>query len=175
MDFNHTFFKKDVYDLFKDNFDSQNEDTKPTIQKSTILDLEKIQDKILGDKDSEPTALDAKIKKSLSGKYKRKNSKFLSGKEINKNLRDSFKKMGLISEKKEEMLVIRKMPIITNEEFDKIEKSYSYKDDKDVLQNLADYLKNVNCLFNLSISCLTSAVNFFILSSYLSLFLDNIL
>ena len=42
MDFNHTFFKKDVYDLFKDNFDSQNEDTKPTIQKSTILDLEKI-------------------------------------------------------------------------------------------------------------------------------------
>ena len=100
MDFNHTFFKNDVYDLFKDNFDSQNEETKPTIQKSTILNLEKMQDKILGEKDSEPTALDAKIKKSLSGKYKRKNSKFLSGKEINKNLRDSFKKMGLISEKK---------------------------------------------------------------------------
>ena len=155
MDFNHTFFKNDVYDLFKDNFDSQNEETKPTIQKSTILNLEKMQDKILGEKDSEPTALDAKIKKSLSGKYKRKNSKFLSGKEINKNLRDSFKKMGLISEKKEEMLVIRKMPIITNEEFDKIEKSYSYKDDKDVLQNLADYLKNVNCNYK-SPSCFNS-------------------
>ena len=66
--------KGEDWNPFKDFFETPNEDMIPTVQKSTILDLDSFQKEVLDNKDSELTALDKKINRSLSGKLKRKNS-----------------------------------------------------------------------------------------------------
>ena len=71
---NSALLKQESSNPFKEFFETPNEDLIPTIQKSTILDLDSLQKKVFGEKDLELTALDKKINRSLSGKLKRKNN-----------------------------------------------------------------------------------------------------
>ena len=143
--------KGEDWNPFKDFFETPNEDMIPTVQKSTILDLDSFQKEVLDNKDSELTALDKKINRSLSGKLKRKNSKFVSEDEFkNPNLdNESLKKLGIISDKDKNMLIIREMPKISQEQYDKMEKAYlnSGNNNNNILQNLYNHLNNVNCNF----------------------------
>ena len=142
--------KGEDWNPFKDFFETPNEDLIPTIQKSTILDLDSLQKKVFGEKDLELTALDKKINRSLSGKLKRKNSKFISEDEIkNTNIRESLKSMNLLSEENNNMLILRKMTNISQEQYDKMEKAYlnSGNNNNNILQNLYNHLNNVNCNF----------------------------
>ena len=137
---------------FKEYFENQEQNLIP-VQKSTVGNMDKFQEKILGKKDVEDTSLDIKVNSNLSGKFIRRNSKFLSSKEIiRKDIRDSLKKIGVIEEKVDELLTIRNMPNITEEQFNKIQKE---KIEGKVLDNLFQHLKNVNCNFK-STSCLNS-------------------
>ena len=137
---------------FKEYFENQEQNLIP-VQKSTVGNMDKFQEKILGKKDVEDTSLDIKVNSNLSGKFIRRNSKFLSSKEIiSKDIRDSLKKIGVIEEKVDELLTIRNMPNITEEQFNKIQKE---KIEGKVLDNLFQHLKNVNCNFK-STSCLNS-------------------
>ena len=134
---------------FKEYFENQEQNLIP-VQKSTIGNMDKFQEKILGKKDVEDTSLDIKVNSNLSGKFIRRNSKFLSSKEIiRKDIRDSLKKIGVIEEKVDELLTIRNMPNITEEQFNKIQKE---KIEGKVLDNLFQHLKNVNCNFK-SLGC----------------------
>ena len=135
-------YNEETINQFKEYFEAADEGINPTFQKSTIMLAEKFHKMILEDKDLELTALDKKLDKS----FKRRSSKFLN--EIkDKNLGNSMKKIGLLSEPNENVLVVRKLPKITIEQYDKIEKEYIYKDNKNIIQNLYDYLNNVNCYF----------------------------
>ena len=147
---NHKSHNEETINQFKDYFETSTEDMNPTFQKSTILVSEKFHEMILGDKDLELTALDIKLNKS----FKRKSSKFLN--EIkDQNLSNSLKKIGVLSEPNENVLIVRKMPKITNDQYDKLEKEYIYKDNKNIIKNLYDYLTNVNCYFR-NPNCLNS-------------------
>ena len=121
MQKNLTFFKDEISSQYEKFFETQSEDTTPTVQKSTILNIDNYKEKVLGDKDPESTLLEIKIDRSISGKLKRKNSKFIFiGKEDEKVLRDSLVKKGIIAEKKDDnTLIVRKMHLITNEQYDK--------------------------------------------------------
>ena len=135
-------YNEETINQFKEYFETADEEINPTFQKSTIMLAEKFHKMILEDKDLELTALDKKLDKS----FKRRSSKFLN--EIkDKNLGNSMKKIGLLSEPNENVLVVRKLPKITIEQYDKIEKEYIYKDNKNIIQNLYEYLNNVNCYF----------------------------
>ena len=135
-------YNEETINQFKEYFETADEGINPTFQKSTIMLAEKFHKMILEDKDLELTALDKKLDKS----FKRRSSKFLN--EIkDKNLGNSMKKIGLLSEPNENVLVVRKLPKITIEQYDKIEKEYIYKDNKNIIQNLYEYLNNVNCYF----------------------------
>ena len=147
---NSALLKQESSNPFKEFFETPNEDLIPTIQKSTILDLDSLQKKVFGEKDLELTALDKKINRSLSGKLKRKNSKFISEDEIkNTNIRESLKSMNLLSEENNNMLILRKMTNISQEQYDKMEKDYlnSGNNNNDILQNLHNHLNTVNCNF----------------------------
>ena len=101
MNNNITFFKDEISSQYDNFFETPSEDTAPTVQKSTILNIDNFQEKVLGDKDAESTLLDIKIDRSLSGKLKRKNTKFIFiENEDEKILGDSLKKKGILSEKK---------------------------------------------------------------------------
>ena len=133
---------------FKEYFENQEEEINPTFQKSTIMSLEKFQEMILGEKESELTALDKKLDQTLGEKHGGLSSKLLSFNKLqDPKLENSLKKMGLLSEKKEDVLIVRKMPIIIQEQFDQIEKEYIFKDNKNILFDLYEYLKKVNCNF----------------------------
>ena len=135
-------YNEETINQFKEYFETADEGINPTFQKSTIMLAEKFHKMILEDKDLELTALDKKLDKS----FKRRSSKFLN--EIkDKNLGNSMKKIGLLSEPNENVLIMRKLPKITIEQYDKIEKEYIYKDNKNIIQNLYEYLNNVNCYF----------------------------
>ena len=146
---NSALLKPDSSNPFNEFFETPNEDLIPTVQKSTILDLDSLQEKVLGQKDLELTALDKKINRSLSGKLKRKNSKFISEDEIkNKNIRESLKSMNLLSEGENNMLILRKLTNISQEQYDKMEKDYlNSGDNNNILQNLHNHLNTVNCNF----------------------------
>ena len=146
---NSALLKPDSSNPFNEFFETPNEDLIPTVQKSTILDLDSLQEKVLGQKDLELTALDKKINRSLSGKLKRKNSKFISEDEIkNKNIRESLKSMNLLSEEENNMLILRKLTNISQEQYDKMEKDYlNSGDNNNILQNLHNHLNTVNCNF----------------------------
>ena len=147
---NSALLKQESSNPFKEFFETPNEDLIPTIQKSTILDLDSLQKKVFGEKDLELTALDKKINRSLSGKLKRKNTKFISEDEIkNTNIRESLKSMNLLSEENNNMLILRKMTNIPQEQYDKMEKDYlnSGNNNNDILQNLHNHLNTVNCNF----------------------------
>ena len=144
---NLTFFKEEISSQYEKFFETPSEDTTPTVQKSTILNIDNYKEKVLGDKEPESTLLEIKIDRSISGKLKRKNSKFIFiGKEDEKALGDSLAKKGILAEKKDDnTLIVRKMPLITNEQYDKLEKEYIYKDNENVLGKLYEYLSKVNC------------------------------
>ena len=115
-------YNEETINQFKEYFETADEETNPTFQKSTIMLAEKFHKMILEDKDLELTALDKKLDKS----FKRRSSKFLN--EIkDKNLGNSMKKIGLLSEPNENVLVVRKLPKITIEQYDKIEKNIFIK------------------------------------------------
>ena len=157
MNNNITFFKDEISSQYDNFFETPSEDTAPTVQKSTILNIDNFQEKVLGDKDAESTLLDIKIDRSLSGKLKRKNTKFLFiENEDEKILGDSLKKKGILSEKKDDnTLIVRKMPLISNEQYDKLEKEYIYKDNENILAGLYEYLSKVNCNYK-SRTCFNS-------------------
>ena len=147
---NSTLLNEHVCNQFQEFFETPNEDIIPTIQKSTILDLDSLQQKVLGEKDSELTALDKKINRSLSGKIKRKSSKFILENEIkDTNIKESLKNLHILSEENSDMLILRKMTKISQEQYDKMEKEYlnSGNNNNNILQNLHNHLNNVNCNF----------------------------
>ena len=154
---NPTFSKDEISSQFEVFFETPNEDITPTIQKSTILSIDKYQEKVLGYKDPESTLLDIKIDRSLSGKLKRKNTKFIFIDQTDeKILRDSLEKKGILSEKTDDnTLNIRKMPLITNEQYDKLEREYIYNENYDKLGKLYEHLNKVNCNYK-SRTCFNS-------------------
>ena len=139
----HKSYNESLFNQFKAYFEDQIEDINPSLQKSTIISLEKYQEMVLGKNDTELTALDKKLDKTLSNNYRRRSSKFISTHD--KQLQDSLMKIGVLSEEKEDILIIRKMPVVTQEQFDKIEKEYTFRDNNNILKNLYDYLNTVNC------------------------------
>ena len=146
----------EIISQFKDYFEAENEETlHPSFQKSTIINLEKFQEMILENKDLEETALDKKLGKSFKEKFKSKSSKHINELIKNKDLEESLKKIGVLSEKIEDVLTVRKMPQITQEQFDKLEQEYIFNGNQNILKSLYDYLAKLNCNFK-SPSCLNS-------------------
>ena len=140
---------------FKGYFENQSEEINPSFQKSTIINLQKFQEMILENKDLEETALDKKLDKSFKGKFKKKSSNNINELIKDKDLGESLKKIGVLSETIDDVLIVRKMPHITQEQYDKLEQEYIFKDNQNILKSLYDYLAKLNCNFK-SPSCFNS-------------------
>ena len=100
--------------------------------------------------ESKETALDNIINQQLSGKnmknFKRKNSRFLSSKEINKELRESLKNIGVLKKsEEEENLLVRKMKSISEQEYE--EKVLINLGKEEMINKLYSHLKSVTCNF----------------------------
>ena len=109
----------------------------------------------IGEKESKQTSLDNIIYQHLSGKdmnkFQRRNSRFPSSKEINKELRQSLKDEGVLKKsEEEENLIIRKMTSISEQNF--IEKVINKIAKGEVINKLSAHLKTVSCNFKTSFS-----------------------
>ena len=148
---------------FKDDFEIP-ENTQNNPLSKTIKDINnyKYHQQILGnsnkidDNEINETAFESKIKHKLTGniKDKKRGSLFISGKDMNKaEFRESLKGIGLISSSANiEALILRKMPTISQHNFDKLKNKYI---NIEILSNLYDYLQTVNCNFT-NVACFES-------------------
>ena len=89
------------------------------------------------------TAIEAKIKKEANNQnINRKNSRILDGKEL-KEIKDSLKNVVQIKQQ-DQNLILRKMPKIDENSFQKMRNEIANNDD---LFNLFEFLKTINCNF----------------------------
>ena len=127
---------------FEQNFENEEQDD---LAQSVIMKIpnKKFYKEMLGEELKE-TLLENKINKKCNRKpERRRSSKFLSSKEIIQ-IRDSLKDIGVISEPNEEHLTIRKLPNITETEYDqKINKITNLEK----IENLYKYIQNLNFNF----------------------------
>ena len=87
------------------------------------------------------TAIEAKIKKEANNQnINRKNSRILDGKEL-KEIKDSLKNVVQIKQQ-DQNLILRKMPKIDENSFQKMRNEIANNDD---LYNLFEFLKTINC------------------------------
>ena len=128
---------------FQEDFSNSNENQDNQLSQ-TMFNLNELtlQNKILG-KIPTDIIFENKIKQQLSDKSinGRRNSRFISGKNINE-FRDSLKDVNIFFSSTEESLNLRKIPKISKKDYDNMKDNII---DMDNLTKLNNTLKNVNC------------------------------
>ena len=135
---------------FQEDFSDSTQDISPLAQTFQNINNDKFhQDVLCNEYEFKETALENKMKSlNKSGKIS-----FPSGKNI---FRESFRNLGMLPSKNEEYLKLRKMPKITQADFENLKNNII---DKENLKKLLDTLNKVNCNFksfksNESVGCI---------------------
>ena len=131
---------------YKEYFQVEDIDNPIFLKSISFFNKEYLDNKI-DEIDFKETALEIKINKQLDGKElpKRKRSIYISSKEIKKTkLEQSLRDIGVLTSEKEEHLVIRKLPEISEEKFNQIQQKII---NNNSLNQLYEQLQNVNIDF----------------------------
>ena len=138
------------YNIYQKEFltPSNQEEDNIKLTKTFIFHGDKLYDKILDNQleDCE-TVYESKIKR-LSGKNLNLNTRHkslhYSGKNMNKEIQETLEEMGFLSSKNEESLILRKIPNVSEENFQILQNKFI---NENTFRDLYDCLDNVNCNF----------------------------
>ena len=139
---------------FIDDFlqlEEEDENESPMAQSSSNITIDKFRNKMLGENQLKETSLENKIDQ-LSGKniVKQRRS-FIPSTKVLKliNIEKSLKETGIFGKPEEDNLIIRKMPEITEEQYNHLQNSIVTID---ILTKLYNHLNSINCNFK-SVNC----------------------